>query len=411
MEKYTVTGHIGEGAHGIVLKARCLETGEIVALKKVPLKKLENGIPCSVLREIKALQQLDHANVVKLLDVFPYGSSVALVFEYMPTDLSVLLYDPDTPLTEAQVKAYMSMLLKGVDYCHSLGIMHRDLKPANLLISCTGWLKIADFGLACLLDNNPNKQYSHQVATRWYRAPELLYGARQYNQGVDLWAVGCIFGEMLNCFPLFRGDNDIEQLSLVLRALGTPDEQSWPGITELPDYNKISFPEYSVMPLEQLVPDVSNIARDLLSKFLVYDSDKRIEAASFKYAAKKLKSQMYNEIDLLVVRMILACLVDQMMRMILACLVDQVMRMILACLVDQVMRMILACLVDQVMRMILACLVDQVIRVKEALEHEYFYSLPLQSCPCDLPKPKVGKHGLCPNIPSPELHISVSTFG
>ncbi|XP_076314187.1 cyclin-dependent kinase 20-like isoform X2 [Tachypleus tridentatus] len=313
MEKYTITGRIGEGAHGIVLKGRCLETGEIVAIKKVPLKKLDNGIPCSVLREIKALQQLNHENVVKLLDVFPYGSSVALVFEYMPTDLSVLLYDPDEPLKEAQIKAYMSMLLKGVDYCHSLRIMHRDLKPANLLISCTGWLKIADFGLACLLDNNPDKQYSHQVATRWYRAPELLYGARHYNQGVDLWAVGCIFGEMLNCFPLFRGDNDIEQLSLVLRALGTPDEQSWPGVTELPDYKKISFPEYSAIPLEQLVPDVSNIARDFLSKFLVYDSDKRIQAA--------------------------------------------------------------------------------------------------ESCPCDLPKPKVGKHGLCPNIPSPELHIPVSNFG
>ena len=100
--------------------------------------------------------------------------------------------------------------------------MHRDLKPANLLISPTGHLKIADFGLARVFSSDEGRLYSHQVATRWYRAPELLYGARKYDQAVDLWAVGCIFGELINNSPLFAGENDIDQLYSVLRVIGTP---------------------------------------------------------------------------------------------------------------------------------------------------------------------------------------------
>ncbi|CAL1296040.1 unnamed protein product [Larinioides sclopetarius] len=277
MDQYSVIGRIGEGAHGIVLKAKHKATDAIVALKKIPLKNLDEGIPCVTLREIKALQQMNNENIVKFNDVFSYGAGVVLVFEYMPTDLSILLRDTENPLTDSQIKAYLIMLLKGVSYCHNLGIMHRDLKPANLLISSSGRLKIADFGQADLCGKE-RQSYSHQVATRWYRSPELLYGSRSYDEGVDLWAVGCIFGEMLNKFPLFRGENDIEQLCLVLQTLGTPSEDVWPEMTELPDYNKISFPEYKAVPWEKLFPDSTQAARNLLREFLVYPSNKRIKA-------------------------------------------------------------------------------------------------------------------------------------
>ncbi|XP_013404399.1 cyclin-dependent kinase 20-like [Lingula anatina] len=191
MEQYNILGRIGEGAHGIVFKAK-------------------------------------HTEVVNLREVFPYGSGFVLVFEFMLSDLSEVIRNTNTPLTEAHIKSYMLMLLKGVAFCHNNNIMHRDLKPANLLISSTGHLKIADFGLARVFQNEGNRQYSHQVATRWYRAPELLYGARKYDEGVDLWAVGCILGELLNNSPLFPGENDIEQLCCVLRVLGTPTEATWP---------------------------------------------------------------------------------------------------------------------------------------------------------------------------------------
>ncbi|XP_067142732.1 cyclin-dependent kinase 20-like isoform X1 [Centruroides vittatus] len=278
MNDYNVLGRIGEGAHGVVMKARRIANGSVVALKVVPFKKLENGISCVVIREIKTLQQIQHENVVELLDVFPHGSGIVLVFEYMPTDLSVLLRDADHPLLESQIKSYMQMLLKGVAYCHSHGILHRDLKPANLLIGSLGHLKIADFGQARLFEREGDRLYSHQVVFRWYRAPELLYGALKYDEGVDLWAVGCIFGEMLNRFPLFRGENDIEQLCLVLRALGTPTEENWPGLTELPDYNKIMFPNYTPMNFEELIPEASADALELLKSFLVYNSKKRLAA-------------------------------------------------------------------------------------------------------------------------------------
>lgn len=170
------------------------------------------------------------------------------------------------------------MLLKGVAFLHHNNIMHRDLKPANLLISSSGHLKIADFGLARLLSEHRERLYSHQVATRWYRAPELLYGARKYDEGVDLWAVGCIFGELLNSSPLFPGENDIEQLCCVLRVLGTPTQETWPEMVELPDYNKITFKDNPPIPLKEIVPDTSPQALDLLCKFLVYPSKQRCSA-------------------------------------------------------------------------------------------------------------------------------------
>ncbi|XP_055435128.1 cyclin-dependent kinase 20 isoform X3 [Bubalus kerabau] len=231
MEQYCILGRIGEGAHGIVFKAKHVETGEIVALKKVALRRLEDGIPNQVLREIKALQEIEDSQyVVQLKAVFPHGAGFVLAFEFMLSDLAEVVRRTQRPLAQAQVKSYLQMLLKGVAFCHANNIVHRDLKPANLLISASGQLKIADFGLARVFAPDGNRLYTHQVATRWYRAPELLYGARQYDQGVDLWAVGCILGELLNGSPLFPGENDIEQLCCVLRILGTPSPQVWPAL-------------------------------------------------------------------------------------------------------------------------------------------------------------------------------------
>ncbi|KAI9145362.1 kinase-like domain-containing protein [Paraphysoderma sedebokerense] len=281
MEQYKVlSSTLGEGAHGIVLKARHIQSGNIVALKKVPLKRIEDGLPNSVFREIKTLQHLRHPNIVTLLEIIPDSYSVILSFEYMESNLAEVLQISQTRLSESHIKMFMIMLLRGIHHCHSHKIIHRDVKPANLLISQDGILKIADFGLARLMldDDEIQRQYSHQVATRWYRAPELLYGARQYDFGVDMWSVGCIFAEMLNHTPLFPGMHDIDQLSLVLSTLGTPDEIEWPQLESLPDYNKINFPPSKGLSMEELIPDTTNLAQGLLSSCLKYDSTKRIAA-------------------------------------------------------------------------------------------------------------------------------------
>ncbi|KAK3878949.1 hypothetical protein Pcinc_016487 [Petrolisthes cinctipes] len=278
MDAYTVVGRIGEGAHGVVVRARHNNTGALVALKKVPLRRLDQGMPTTALREIKALKEINSHHVVRLLDVFAEGAGFVLAFELMLGDLGEMIRDARRPLTPPQVKSYLHMLLSGVAFLHQRNIMHRDLKPANLLISEKGQLKIADLGLCRVFSRQGKRLYSHQVATRWYRAPELLYGARQYDEGVDLWAVGCIFGEMINNSPVFPGESDIDQLCVVLRILGTPSEANWPGLSLLPDYKKITFPESKPVPLELVLPDAAPEALDIIKRFLVYFSEKRMSA-------------------------------------------------------------------------------------------------------------------------------------
>ncbi|XP_011550490.3 cyclin-dependent kinase 20 [Plutella xylostella] len=278
VSNYSVVGRIGEGAHGLVFKAKHLPSGRDVALKKILIKNFEDGIPINVMREIKALQLLRCKYIIKLHDMFPRGTSLVLVLEYMSCGLREWLQQRPRDLTQPVVKAYAQMMLKGTRYMHAHYVMHRDLKPANLLINHQGILKIADLGLARLFWPEGGRPYSHQVATRWYRAPELLYGARYYSEHVDLWAVGCIIAEMITKTPLFAGESDIEQLAIVLRHLGTPTEESWPGHSSLPDYNKITFPESAPTPWSELLPGVEEEAEHLIRSFLLYDAKKRISA-------------------------------------------------------------------------------------------------------------------------------------
>lgn len=281
MDRYVIVERVGEGAFGVVMKAKNLENGETVALKKVRIKKgeLQDFLPRNALSELKALQQLSDCNyIVRLNEHFAHGSNLILSLEYMKTDLSKLMRKLSKSLEESHIKTYLKMMLRGIHHCHSNSIMHRDIKPANLLISPSGELKLGDFGLATVYVG-PQKSYSHQVATRWYRAPELLYGSRSYDPKVDIWAVGCIFAEMLNHCPLFPGENDIDQLHKVLRILGTPTEENWPGVSQLPDFKKITFPDIKKISLKELVPNASDLALDLLGKLLCFDSKQRLSAA------------------------------------------------------------------------------------------------------------------------------------
>eukprot|EP00696_Hemimastix_kukwesjijk_P006343 gnl/Hemi2/18029_TR5956_c0_g1_i1.p1 gnl/Hemi2/18029_TR5956_c0_g1~~gnl/Hemi2/18029_TR5956_c0_g1_i1.p1 ORF type:complete len:337 (-),score=82.36 gnl/Hemi2/18029_TR5956_c0_g1_i1:79-1089(-) len=285
MERYSDTEKLGEGAFSVVLKGRDGLTGKEVALKKIWLTN-QRGLseteifPTPVIRELKALQQLEHPNVIKLLDFFAHGSALVLVTEFMLLDLQDLLQHCRQFLSQGHIKTIVTMLLQGVAFCHSMNIMHRDLKPANLLIGPGGILKIADFGLARVFDSvDHDAMYSHQVATRWYRSPELLFGSRQYTTEADMWAVGCILGELLNHSPLFPGENDIDQLFHVLRVLGTPTEQTWPGSGKLPDYNKIVFDAMPAVPLAEVLPNAPAEAISLLSRLLVYPPSSRISAA------------------------------------------------------------------------------------------------------------------------------------
>lgn len=180
--------------------------------------------------------------IVTLLNIYPDLNGLALVFEFVPFTLYDKLHDETNPMTRQQTQTYAHQLFRGLRYLHERTIMHRDVKPANLLVTETGTLKIADFGLARLFKPlDPSRCYSPQVSTRWYRAPEILWGGNQYGPAIDLWAAGCVFAEMLRGVALFAGTTDIEQLALVVHTLGTPQLAEWPEVTQLPDYNKIRY--------------------------------------------------------------------------------------------------------------------------------------------------------------------------
>ncbi|KAH1014734.1 hypothetical protein HUJ05_012571 [Dendroctonus ponderosae] len=275
MENYKITGRAGEGAHGCVFQGMELASSKVVALKKININ-VDLGIPKNLMREICSLRALKHKNIVKIFDVTSMGSSVVLVMEFLPCSLQQIL--KNTQLSLAQIKTYSKMLLSGVRFMHKSHIMHRDIKPANLLISPKGCLKIGDFGLARLFNADPSRQYSHQVATRWYRAPELLYGSKTYTPAIDMWSVGCIIAEMINGTPLFPGESDIGQLAIVLSTLGTPTEETWPDLKQLPDYNKISFISSSGKRWRLILPTADHATLDLMRQILIYDGQKRFTA-------------------------------------------------------------------------------------------------------------------------------------
>lgn len=237
-----------------------------MAVKKIKVgsrEEAQDGINRTALREIKLLQELEHPNIIGLLNVFGQKSNISLVFDFMDTDLEIIIKDPKIILSAGDIKAYMIMTLKGLEYLHANWILHRDLKPNNLLVNNDGVLKIGDFGLAKFF-GSPNRIYTHQVVTRWYRAPELLFGARHYGTGVDIWAVGCILAELLLRVPFLAGDSDLDQLTKIFQALGTPNEEIWPHVSKLPDY--VQFRVFPGAPLQYYFTAASDDLIDVAKK-------------------------------------------------------------------------------------------------------------------------------------------------
>ncbi|XP_068269124.1 cyclin-dependent kinase 3 [Nyctibius grandis] len=268
---------IGEGTYGVVYKARNKRTGQVVALKKVPLDPETEGVPSTAIREISLLKELKHPNIISLLDVVHSQNKLYMVFEYLNQDLRKYM-DSSGPggLPLSLVKNYLSQLLQGVSFCHVHRVIHRDLKPQNLLINEAGTIKLADFGLSRTF-GVPLRTYTHEVVTLWYRAPEILLGCKYYSTAVDVWSIGCIFAEMVTRKTLFPGDSEIDQLFRIFRTLGTPTEATWPGVTELPDY-KEDFPRWLRKEMKEIVPNLDRDGRDLLVQFLLYDPSRRISA-------------------------------------------------------------------------------------------------------------------------------------
>ncbi|WOL03624.1 hypothetical protein Cni_G12344 [Canna indica] len=280
---------IGQGTYSNVYKARDLETGKFVALKKVRFLNMDPESVRFMAREIHILRRLDHPNVVKLeaLVTSKISSSLYLVFEYMEHDLAGLVATPGIKFTEPQVKCYMHQLLCGLDHCHSRGVLHRDIKGSNLLIDNNGILKIADFGLATVFNPDHKQPLTSRVVTLWYRPPELLLGATEYGVAVDLWSTGCILAELLAGRPIMPGRTEVEQLHKIFKLCGSPSEEFW-RTSKLPHATSFKPQQHYPRCVRETFKSFTPPALTLLDRLLSIDPTIRGTAAS------ALKSEFFT---------------------------------------------------------------------------------------------------------------------
>ncbi|CAF0875581.1 unnamed protein product [Brachionus calyciflorus] len=277
IESYNKLEKLGEGTYATVYKGQSTINGSFVALKEIRLEH-EEGAPCTAIREVSLLRQLKHANIVTLHDIIYTEKSLTLVFEYLEKDLKQYMDDCNNILSIRNIKLFLFQLLRGLSYCHAKQILHRDLKPQNLLINQRGELKLADFGLA-RAKSIPTKTYSNEVVTLWYRPPDVLLGSTDYSTHIDMWGVGCIFYEMVCGKPLFPGTKVEDELFLIFKILGTPNEENFPGVTSNPEFMALNIPRFAPINFSALAPRLDNDGVSLLSSFLKYDPKMRASAA------------------------------------------------------------------------------------------------------------------------------------
>merc|ERR1712168_1202346 len=227
--RYSSLSYIGEGAYGMVVSATDSNTNQRVAIKKI--SPFEHQTYCQrTLREIKILVSFNHENIISIKDIIRAATmdlmkDVYIVQCLMETDLYKLL--KTQRLSNDHICYFLYQILRGLKYIHSANVLHRDLKPSNLLLNTTCDLKICDFGLARVADPEHDHTgfLTEYVATRWYRAPEIMLNSKGYSKAIDIWSVGCILAEMLSNRPLFPGKHYLDQLNRILEVLGSPSQE------------------------------------------------------------------------------------------------------------------------------------------------------------------------------------------
>ncbi|KAI1006596.1 Serine/threonine-protein kinase [Podosphaera aphanis] len=318
-DRYKVIGFISSGTYGRVYKAvgRQGQPGEFAIKKFKPDKEGQQiqytGISQSAVREMALCSELSHPNIIKLIEIILEDKCIFMVFEYAEHDLLQIIHyhtQPTRhPIPASTVKSIMFQLLNGSLYLHSNWVLHRDLKPANIMVTSSGEVKIGDLGLARLFYKPSHSLFSGDkvVVTIWYRAPELLLGSRHYTPAIDMWAIGCIFAELLSLRPIFKGEEakmdakktvpfQRNQMQKIVEIMGMPTKEKWPHLTNMPEYNQLStlIPNGGPKPVSYLekwyfgiinspFPSSSNASLGvegykLLSGLLEYNPERRLTA-------------------------------------------------------------------------------------------------------------------------------------
>lgn len=262
IDRYKVIGFISSGTYGRVYKAvgRQGQTGEFAIKKFKPDKEGEvvtyTGISQSAVREMALCSELAHPNVIKLQEIILEDKCIFMVFEYAEHDLLQIIHhhtqQPRHPIPPATIKSIMFQLFNGCQYLHANWVLHRDLKPANIMVTSAGEVKIGDLGLARMFQKPLHSLYSGDkvVVTIWYRAPELLLGSRHYTPAIDMWALGCIFAELLSLRPIFKGEEakmdskktvpfQRNQMQKIVDIMGMPTKERWPLLVHMPEYQAL----------------------------------------------------------------------------------------------------------------------------------------------------------------------------
>ncbi|XP_031258729.1 cell division control protein 2 homolog [Pistacia vera] len=303
--EYKVIKKIGKGEYGEVYRCRHRKTKEWVAIKMLTITNIVEGVPSQIIRGISLLRTLDHVNIIRLLDVLTSGNYVYLVFEYLDLDLHSFIAKATTTMKTLMIKAILKQIFISVAYCHALEILNRDIKPTNILIDLkSNIVKIADFGLSRAF-GIPLKEHSSQMAFSLYTAPELLLGSRLYSTPTDVWAVGCIFGEMLTREPLFPHDN---QLRAIRRFTGEVRQQprvpqdcrtaELQLVRRLKGEVNVMLDDPCINALNKLAkmletfPDLGRAGIDLTSSMLTYNPRERVTINN------ALKHEYLNDVEI-----------------------------------------------------------------------------------------------------------------
>ena len=284
--RYEVVDSVGSGAYGIVVAAVDSLTGQSVAIKKID-KGLDHPVLSKrTLRELKLLRLIQHENVIGINTIqLPANSvdfdSIYVVSELMETDLTSIIKSKQA-LSDQHCQFFLYQILRGLKFLHGSGVLHRDLKPRNLLVNSNCDLKICDFGLARVELPGSNVRVAMMtdyVATRWYRPPELLLLYKNYTKAMDIWAVGCILGELLLRKPIMPGKDPENQLELIFDLIGTPEEEDIQAIPNLKSRRLVdSFTKRAPRDFSSFFLDSNPVALDLLSKLLHFNPSKRFTA-------------------------------------------------------------------------------------------------------------------------------------